>query len=99
MVTATGIKSAVRDAALERVKRLDTKEVLGALRESGVNSLEELVQGILEHYRTVEPGSGPELAYDTFIYEQFIYKAAIALDLEQLVTTISRAEKIRAVER
>lgn len=61
--------------AAEAVEELTEEEVLAALKEQGIDSLEKLVNKSLENVRSgslkVNPGN---VAKDTFLFTQFVYK-------------------------
>jgi hypothetical protein len=60
--------------AAEKVKSLSREEVLAALSVQGVDSLESLVDKALDAARLELGLGGGQVAKDTFLFTQFIYR-------------------------
>ena len=86
------VSNIIQTAALKRVQGLDRDQVIASLKEGGVESLDDLVDGVLDFYRKSEGYAGNPVAYDTFIYTQFVYKAALQLDLEQKINVLAQPD-------
>lgn len=79
------VSNIIQTQALKRVQGLSRDEVLASLKEGGITSLDDLVDNVLDFYRESEGFSGNPVAYDTFIYTQFVYKAALQLDFDKSI--------------
>lgn len=69
------IREVMNTHAIETVEQLTEEEVIEALNEQGIDSLEKLVSKSLENVRNgslkVRPG---DIAKDTFVFTQYIFK-------------------------
>jgi len=86
--------SNVIDEAIARhaetvVKGLTDKDVLEALKQQGITSLEELVSKSLVGLKAGGHVGGGVVARDTFIYTQAVYKTAMPID-QGLINELSR---------
>ncbi len=67
------------------VQKMTDKDVLAALKQQGIGTLEDLVKQSLAGLKAGPIGQGGGVvARDTFIYTQAVYKTAMPIDKELL---------------
>lgn len=74
-----GVQEVLAGHAHARVTSLTEQEVLAALKDQGITDLNGLVRkSLADIKKSGKPGGS--VAYDTFIYSQFVYRAAMPID-------------------
>ncbi len=67
------------------VQKMTDKDVLEALKQQGIGTLEDLVKHSLAGLKADAAGRGGGIvARDTFIYSQAVYKSSMPIDKELL---------------
>ena len=92
-----GIDEALQTHAQAVVKKMTDRDVMAALKEQGIVSLEDLVKKSLAGIKkagVAKPGIG--VARDTFIYTQAVYKTAMPIG-EDLIKVLTA--KVKAISR
>jgi hypothetical protein len=85
---ATNVIDEVLSAHAQTVaKSLTDRDVLEALKQQGISSLEDLVQKSLASFQAGSVGG--VVARDTFIYTQAVYKTAMPID-QNLINELSK---------
>lgn len=64
-------------AALKSVSALSERDLLEHLRSQGITNLDELVRAAVGSIKEAAGHSGGNVARDTFIYTQAVYKTAM----------------------
>lgn len=69
----------LRDYAKQEVRNITTEEVMASLKVQGITNLEALVEATVGHLH-----GGGQIARESFIYEQFIYRKEMPVPTEVL---------------
>ena len=78
-VETNALDDVLREYARAEVRNITTDEVIASLKTQGITSLESLVEATVGHLH-----GGGQIARESFIYEQFIYRKEMPVPTEIL---------------